>query len=95
MKMGRRRRCSSVTYQLTYAPSSRPAKAGPAAHFDRNESQVIYETGHEDDVRLIATESRWNHSQYLIIQVGGIFVVATEPSSSAGNGKRRFPPGAL
>jgi hypothetical protein len=46
MKMGRRRRCSSVTYQSRYAPSSRPAAAGPEAHFDRNESHVIYGTGH-------------------------------------------------
>jgi len=27
--------------------SPRPAAAGPAAHFDRNESHVIYGTGHE------------------------------------------------
>jgi hypothetical protein len=47
MKMGRRRRCSSVTYQFRYAPSSRPAKAGPAAYFDRNESHAIYGTGHQ------------------------------------------------
>jgi hypothetical protein len=26
--------------------SSRPAAAGPAAHFDRNEGHVIYGTGH-------------------------------------------------
>jgi hypothetical protein len=44
MKMGRRRRCSSVTYPFRYAPSSRPAAAGPAAHFDRNESHAIYGT---------------------------------------------------
>jgi hypothetical protein len=43
MKMGRRRRCS-VTYRFRYAPSSRPAAAGPAAHFDRNESHAIYAT---------------------------------------------------
>jgi len=42
MKMGRRLRCSSVMYRSRYAPSSRL----PAAHFDRNESQVIYGTGH-------------------------------------------------
>jgi hypothetical protein len=46
MKMGRRLRCSSVTYRFRYAPSSRPAAAGPAAHFDRNESHVTYGTGH-------------------------------------------------
>jgi hypothetical protein len=46
MKMGRRLRCSSVTYRFRYAPSSRPAAAGPTAHFDRNESHVIYGTGH-------------------------------------------------
>ena len=28
MKMGRRPRCSSVTYRFRYAPSSRPAAAG-------------------------------------------------------------------
>ena len=42
----RQLRCSSVTYRFRYAPSSRPAAAGPAAHFDRNESHVIYGTGH-------------------------------------------------
>jgi hypothetical protein len=41
MKMGRRLRCSSVTYRFRYAPSSRPAAAGPTAHFDRNESQIF------------------------------------------------------
>jgi len=46
MKMGRRLRCSSVTYQSRYAPSLRPAAAGPTAHFDRNESHVVYGTGH-------------------------------------------------
>src|ERR1700693_3620825 len=46
MKMGRRLRCSWVTYGFRYAPSSRPAAAGPAAHFDRNESHAIYGTGH-------------------------------------------------
>jgi hypothetical protein len=46
MKMGRRLRCSSVTYRFRYAPSSRPAAAGPATYFDRNESHVIYGTGH-------------------------------------------------
>jgi hypothetical protein len=46
MRMGRPPRCSSVTYRSRYAPSSRPAAAGPTAHFDRNESLVIYGTGH-------------------------------------------------
>jgi len=46
MKLGRRLRCSSVTYQSRYAPSLRPAAAGPTAHFDRNESHVVYGTGH-------------------------------------------------
>ena len=46
MKMGRWLRCSSVTHRLRYAPSSRPAAAGPAAHFDRNESHVIHGIGH-------------------------------------------------
>ena len=43
MKMGRRLRCSSVTYQSTYAPSTAsPARTAlPATHFDRNESHVI------------------------------------------------------
>jgi hypothetical protein len=46
MKMGRRLRCSSVTYRFRYVPSSRPAAAGPTAYFDRNESHAIYGTGH-------------------------------------------------
>ncbi|MFZ0503055.1 MAG: hypothetical protein WAM44_05050, partial [Chthoniobacterales bacterium] len=48
MKMGRRLRCSSVTYQSRYAPSTAsPARTAlPAAHFDRNESHVIYGTAH-------------------------------------------------
>jgi hypothetical protein len=42
MKMGRRLRCSSVTYRLRYAPpSSRPAAAGPTAHFDRNATTPV------------------------------------------------------
>ncbi len=49
MKMGRRLRCSSVTYQSRYAPSTAsPARTAlPAAHFDRNESHAIYGTGHQ------------------------------------------------
>ena len=48
MKMGRRLRCSSVTYRSRYAPSTAsPARTAlPAAHFDRNESHVIYGTAH-------------------------------------------------
>jgi hypothetical protein len=42
MKMGRRLRCSSVTYRFRYAPSSRLA----GGHFDRNERHVISGTGH-------------------------------------------------
>jgi hypothetical protein len=49
MKMGRRLRCSSVTYQSRYAPSSRPAAAGPTARFGRNESHVIHGTGYYAD----------------------------------------------
>jgi len=37
LKMGRRLRCSSVTYRFRYAPSLRLA----AAHFERNEAQGI------------------------------------------------------
>jgi hypothetical protein len=32
-----------VSIQICSAP--RPAMAGPAAHFERNESHIIYETG--------------------------------------------------
>ena len=48
MKMGRRLSGSrGIGYvSIRYAPSSRPAAAGPTAHFDRNESQVTYGTGH-------------------------------------------------
>ena len=38
MKMGRRPRCSSVTYRSGYAPSSRL----PAAHFDRNDRYAYF-----------------------------------------------------
>ena len=46
MKMGRRLRCSSVTYRLRYAPSSRPAAAGSAAHFDRNATTPVTDLVH-------------------------------------------------
>src|ERR1700740_1481537 len=48
LKMGRRLRCSSVTYRFRYAPSTAsPARTAlPAAHFERNENQGIYETAH-------------------------------------------------
>src|ERR1700740_3589392 len=55
--MSRRLRCSSVTYQSRYAPSSRPAAAGPAAHFDRNESHVIYGTGHQAQNQFLSFSS--------------------------------------
>jgi hypothetical protein len=42
MKMGRRLRCSSVTYRFRYAPP----RALPAAHFDRNKIPRISGTGH-------------------------------------------------
>ena len=42
LKMGRRPRCSSVTYRFRYAPSSRLAEA----HFERNDVTIIYETVH-------------------------------------------------
>src|ERR1700740_2414193 len=44
MKMGRRLRCSSVTYPLRYAPSTAsPARTAlPAAHFDRNETYAYF-----------------------------------------------------
>jgi hypothetical protein len=39
LKMGRRPRCSSVTYQFRYAPSTAsPARTAlPTAHFERND----------------------------------------------------------
>ena len=48
MKMGRRPRCSSVTYQFRYAPSTAsPARTAlPAAHFERNDITIICETVH-------------------------------------------------
>jgi hypothetical protein len=48
MKMGRRLRCSSVTYRFRYAPSSAsPARTAlPVAHFDRNKIPRISGTGH-------------------------------------------------
>ena len=56
MKMGQRlsRGRGLVTYQSRYASllasGSRLAAAGPAAHFDRNESHVSYGTGHWVDL---------------------------------------------
>ena len=43
MKMGRRPRCSSVTYRLDMRPlTASPARTAlPAAHFERNEAQGI------------------------------------------------------
>ncbi len=43
MKMGRRLRCSSVTYRSRYAPSS---TALPAAHFDRNATTPVTDLVH-------------------------------------------------
>jgi hypothetical protein len=42
LKMGRRLRCSSVTYRL----DMRPPGALPAAHFERNDVIIICETVH-------------------------------------------------
>ena len=42
IKMGRRLRCSSVTYRFRYAPSS----ALPAAHFDRNAAIPVTDLVH-------------------------------------------------
>jgi hypothetical protein len=44
MKMGRRLRCSPVTYPFRYAPSTAsPARTAlPAAHFDRNETHAYF-----------------------------------------------------
>jgi hypothetical protein len=55
MKMGQRLRCSSVTYRFRYAPLSR---ALPVAHFDRNESSVIYGTGHHFLVADVRNRAR-------------------------------------
>jgi hypothetical protein len=46
--MGRRLRCSSVTYRVRYAPSTAsPARTAlPAAHFERNDITIICETVH-------------------------------------------------
>jgi len=65
-------RCSLLTYQFRYARRSRvenrpndPAAAGRQLGY-------LWD-GTRDDVWLIATESRWNHLNYLIIQLGGMF----------------------
>src|SRR5271157_3249507 len=46
LKMGRRPRCSSVTYRFRYAPfTASPARAAlPTAHFERNDITIICET---------------------------------------------------
>jgi len=48
MKMGRRLRCSSVTYRFRYAPSyASPARTAlPAAHFDRNAAIPVTDLVH-------------------------------------------------
>ena len=48
LKMGRRLRCSSVTYRFRYAPSTAsPARTAlPTAHFQRNDITIICETVH-------------------------------------------------
>src|SRR5271157_3473085 len=54
LKMGRRPRCSSVTYRFRYASScarkgkgwSLRLRALPAAHFERNDITIICETVH-------------------------------------------------
>src|SRR5215469_5139606 len=48
LKMGRRLRCSSVTYRFSYAPSTAsPARTAlPTAHFERNDVTIICETVH-------------------------------------------------
>src|ERR1700730_7573050 len=48
LKMGRRPRCSSVTYQFRYAPSNAsPARTAlPTAHFERNDVIIICEAVH-------------------------------------------------
>src|ERR1700730_4940460 len=48
LKMGRRPRCSSVTYQFRYAPSTAsPARTAlPTAPFERNDVIIICETVH-------------------------------------------------
>jgi hypothetical protein len=48
LKMGRRLRCSSVTYRSRYAPSvASPAQiALPTAHFERNDVIILCETVH-------------------------------------------------
>ena len=48
LKMGRRLRCSSVTYRFRYAPSTTsPARTAlPAAHFERNDVTILCETVH-------------------------------------------------
>ena len=43
MKMGRRLRCSSVTYRSRYAPF---VDALPAAHFDRNATTPVTDLVH-------------------------------------------------
>jgi hypothetical protein len=47
LKMGRRLRCSSVTYQFRYAPSYRQSgsdRLAGAAHFERNDITIRCET---------------------------------------------------
>ena len=48
MKMGRRPRCSSVTYRFRSAPSTAsPARTAlPAAHFDRNATTPVTDLVH-------------------------------------------------
>jgi hypothetical protein len=46
MKMGRRLRCFSVTYDLQIGSFVGPAAAGPAAHFDSNATTPVADLVH-------------------------------------------------
>jgi hypothetical protein len=48
LKIGRRLRCSPVTYRFRYGPfSASPARTAlPTAHFERNDITIICETVH-------------------------------------------------
>ena len=68
MKMGRRLSgsCRIGYVLIRYAPSSRPAAAGPTAHFDRNENHLIYGTGHYEPATEAAGCSRHSVGAWLL-----------------------------
>ena len=66
MKMGRRPRCSSVTYRL----DMRPPGALPAAHFDRNERYAYFGDRTLKKRSLMSITNHWERRFFGAIERG-------------------------